>query len=286
MKLISFYESKKLNELLKEMGASLQLMEGSNSWKNIEDSKLQELLRTGEVEVNVEELEIVDGVFEYKGQKVIVYIRDQYAKYYGKGGYKFHLTSCKTISDAFKDKRNSRYVISLRTDGFFKINLMEEDELIEENIMAPLKVCRNCLTSINYENYSSAGSNKNRIYENFRLSNYFKIFKSSHLNIGLFDNNERAPINTYNSNFSVVSRAIKEGAGYRCEECGINMSYRNHRKFAHVHHIDANKSNDHLTNLKVLCIECHSNKPGHERIKGSVEYYEFILAKRKGDLSY
>lgn len=283
MKLINFYEVKQMNDLLVKMGASLKKMNSSNQWDSLDESKLDELLRTGEVEIEIDEIETVDGVFEFKGQKVVVYIRDQYAQYYG-NGYKYHLTTCNTISKAFHQKRNSRYVISLRTDGMFKINLMQEDVIVKENITSPLNVCKNCLESINFEGYSiSSKILKNKIYQDFNLSKYFDLFRVNSLNKSLFDDEEKAPINTYNQDFSIKSRELKEKEGYRCKECGINMSRVENRKFSHVHHVDANKSNDHQSNLKVLCIECHSNKPGHERMKYTTDYTEFQRRKNNGE---
>ena len=93
MKLINFYNSKQLNSLLEQMGAELKRIETPSSWEGIDDSKLAELLKTGEVEIELDEIKTKDGVFEYKGRKVIVYIRDQYSKYYSRG-YKFHFTIC------------------------------------------------------------------------------------------------------------------------------------------------------------------------------------------------
>lgn len=276
MKLINFYESKQLSELLEMMGAPLESIGASNSWQSIDETKLEELLRTGEAEIDIDDIEIVDGVFEYQGQKVIVYIRDQYAQFYDDRGYKFHLTTCRTISKAFSDERNSRYVISLRTDGMFKINLMHEDRIIEEGKIESLKVCKNCLTSINYKGYSVYPSKKKEIYENFNLEEYFELYKGSSLNKGLFDDADRAPLNIYNEDFHLTSKKVKERDSYKCVECYVDMSKPEHRKFAHVHHIDANKANDSLSNLITLCIECHSNKPGHTRLRLTGDYQDFL----------
>jgi len=278
MKLINFYESKELNELLVQMGASLQLMSGSNSWENLDNEKLRELIRTGEVEIDLERLEIVDKVFEFNGRKVIVYIRDQIERYFEQG-YKFHLTTCNTISNAFQNKRNSRYIISLRTDGVFKVNLMDDGRIKRKDLEIELKVCKQCLATINYKGYSNIYGNtssKFKIYSEFSLDEYFKQFKSSSLNTTLFDNANSAPENTYPPNWSVFSENIKRRDGYKCTECEVDMSSPNLRKYAHVHHIDANKANNSLSNLITLCIRCHAEKPMHEHLKLTPEYREFI----------
>lgn len=262
------------------MGAELKRIETQNNWEDIDDSKLAELLKTGEVEIELDEIDTKDGVFEYKGRKVIVYIRDQYFKYYSKG-YKFHLTKCNTISKAFQNRRNSRYVVSLRTDGKFKINLLEESKIIQKDLIEPLNVCKNCLERINYKKYRVHPYRiKTDIYENFDLVEYFNQFKQSNLNTSLFRNVNNAPLNVYSKNFSLKSKIIREKMNYECQDCGISMLNQEHRKFAHVHHRDGDKSNDSPTNLEVLCIECHSNQPGHERLKYTPDYTNFKRRKK------
>ncbi len=85
MKLINFDSDKRFVKLLKEMGAHLKPMKLGVEWDNIDDEKLRELLQTGEVEIDISELEVNKGVLEYKGRKILVYIRDQHKKYYDKG---------------------------------------------------------------------------------------------------------------------------------------------------------------------------------------------------------
>ncbi|XRE42278.1 hypothetical protein ACIVBQ_000482 [Tenacibaculum discolor] len=280
MKLINFYNSEKLNSLLEEMGAELKRIKTPNSWEGIDDSKLAELLKTGEVEIELGEIKTNDGVFEYKGKKVIVYIRDQYYKYYSRG-YKFHLTKCNTIGRAFLNRRNSRYVVSLRTDGLFKINLMEDNQIVKEDLIEPMNVCKNCLEQVNYKEYKIHPYHiKTNIYENFDLAEYFNQFKDSNLNTGLFRNANNAPLNVYNKNFNLKSKAIREKRNYICQDCEIDMSNNEHKKFAHVHHRDGDKSNDNPTNLEVLCIECHSKQPEHNRLKYTPDFRDFTIRKK------
>ncbi len=280
MKLINFYNSKQLNSLLEQMGAELKRIKTPNSWEGINDSKLDELRKTGEIEIELDEIKTKDGVFEYKGRKVIVYIRDQYFKYHSKG-YKFHLTKCNTISTAFRNRRNSRYVVSLRTDGQFKINLFEDNVIVEKDLIEPMNVCKNCLEKIDYKKYKARPYHiKSKIYENFDLAEYFNQFKRSNLNTGLFRNANNAPLNIYSKNFKLKSKTIREKKKYKCQNCGIDLSKLEHRKYAHVHHRDGDKSNDNPTNLEVLCIECHSNQPGHERLKYNSDYKDFTMKKK------
>jgi hypothetical protein len=286
MKLINFYEFEKLSSLLEEMGAKLTRIKSPNSWEGINDSKLAELINTGEVEIDIDEIKIKDGIFDFKGRKVIVYIRDQYSQYHSRG-YKFHLTKCNTISKAFQNRRNSRYVISLRTDGQFKINLMDDNTIIKNDLIEPLKVCKNCLDQINYKKYRVHPYRlKLEIYDNFNLQEYFEIFKNTNLNQSHFKNANNAPLNLYNNNFNLRSKTEREKKGYLCENCKVNLSLPEHKRFAHVHHKDGDKSNDNDSNLEVLCIECHSNQPSHVRLKHSPDYADFITRKAKQEFHF
>ena len=282
MKLINFYESKQLNSLREKMGAELNKNWVSRSWKNIDDSKLAELLRTGEVEVEVDEISTKDGVFEYEGQKVVVYIRDQSAAFYEKlklsgRGYKFHLTKCDTITKQIQNKRISRYVVSLRTDGQFKINLIGDDIIVEEGLIEPLKVCKNCLKKISYKKYTSHPKRiQTGIYEEFNLDEYFAQYKVPKLNKGNFRNANNAPLNVYSKDFKITSKEARNKKNYKCDQCEIDMSKKEHHKFCHAHHIDGDKSNNSHLNLQVLCIECHASQPMHSHVKNNPDYHEFI----------
>ena len=281
MKLIDFSTSQRLNSLREEMGAELRMIEISDNWRSVDGSKLAELIEKGEVEIEIDEIKTNDGVFEYEGRKVIVYIRDQYAKYYGNlrmSGYKFHLTKCAAISNAFNNKRDSRYVVSLRTDGQFKINLLEEGVIKKEGLIEPMAVCKYCLGEIDYQGYRTGPSNeKKRIFKNFELKKYFSLYsKDTSLNPSRFRNANDAPINEYPPNWNEISKAERERKHFKCEGCTKNLSKKEHRKFLHVHHRDGDKSNNQKNNLEVLCIKCHSKQPGHDRLKNHPDFNQFL----------
>ena len=57
------------------------------------------------------------------------------------------------------------------------------------------------------------------------------------------------PIQTY----------MKDRAGNKCEECGWARIHAKTKVVPlNVHHVDGNKFNNHISNLKVLCPNCHS----------------------------
>lgn len=48
-------------------------------------------------------------------------------------------------------------------------------------------------------------------------------------------------------------RALRK-YGAVCNDCGYNLS----KKMLDVHHIDSNRSNNEIGNLRVLCVWCHA----------------------------
>ena len=57
-----------------------------------------------------------------------------------------------------------------------------------------------------------------------------------------------------------IKKWLKEERGNKCEECGVE-EWNGKRLPMEVDHIDGNTKNNDLTNLKVLCPNCHSQTP-------------------------
>lgn len=57
-----------------------------------------------------------------------------------------------------------------------------------------------------------------------------------------------------NGSFQTVRKKMKEKEMLiECQRCGFNS----HPNILNVHHIDRNRKNNHLSNLEVLCPNCH-----------------------------
>ncbi len=64
------------------------------------------------------------------------------------------------------------------------------------------------------------------------------------------------------STSSLKRRLIKEGIkDEKCEECGLTF-WRGQKINFELHHIDGNRYNNSLENLKLLCPNCHSQTEG------------------------
>ena len=57
----------------------------------------------------------------------------------------------------------------------------------------------------------------------------------------------------YNGNSGTYRAKIMRMRKHQCEECG----YDKHPEVLQAHHIDHNRSNNHSSNLKLLCPTCH-----------------------------
>jgi len=69
---------------------------------------------------------------------------------------------------------------------------------------------------------------------------------------------------------SIVSRYLKETKGYFCEECKL-FEWNEKPITLEIDHIDGNPFNNHCSNFRFICPNCHSQTPswkGGNRGKG------------------
>ena len=52
------------------------------------------------------------------------------------------------------------------------------------------------------------------------------------------------------------SDLIKRGQFWQCKKCGKSIKSR-----GHIHHKDGDSTNNTITNLVALCVECHNQIP-------------------------
>ena len=208
------------------------------------------------------ELEInAEGVF-HRGERKILYIRDQ-AQYGDKPHeYKFHLAGCTTLAQMQKKNQYNKYVVSLRTDGKFTVNRIIDNRAVETE--EELHVCKHCLQRLNWQSYKYVDTDlKNFIYENFSIEEFFRITGD---NSGFYydvpeENEITARLNVYPPDWEKISRRMKAKYNYTCQECGKRILRAGG---LHVHHKNGMKWDCRESNLVVLCIDCHQAKHNHK----------------------
>ncbi len=217
------------------------------------------------IEVEVSDIDWDGPVASYQGHQILFYIADQ-----GWNiddvinnpieGKKFHMSWCSTLDNMKRQGRIERYVATADLTGRFKVfGTSESEGGKERHARANLKVCKNCLANINYKNYHR---NKTEVFREFDIPEFFEHYRSYFEHT---PNLEVDPTKGYSEDWHKISARKKEQAGWRCEDCGVEL-VSNH-DLMQTHHINGVKSDNREQNLQALCVECHSKKPGHEHMR-------------------
>ncbi|MCS5711960.1 HNH endonuclease [Candidatus Berkiella aquae] len=276
VKLVDFYKFAQFNTLRKLMQAELiQEFKFDSGISLLEEDFISRLDNEGIEIESLNEIEFRDDkTLGYKGQRVLIYIRD--VNHYREEIKlpKFHIATCETLEKMWKNKRSERYVLYRRENGVFQVNVMKDSKI--DIRYEKLNVCRNCLTHLNWENYTQERTSRNAIVADFSISVFFKRFSKSLLTSLPSHDSDTAPVNDYPDDWDVTSKQLRIKAGYRCESCKVCLEDAGLRQYLHVHHIDGQKNNNTKHNLKVLCAKCHADEPDHGHMKSSHDYKQFL----------
>jgi hypothetical protein len=279
MKLPDFILDEGLNKLRQAMNAELRTFKPAPSIHTLTTEEIERLASEG-IEVPIEDVQVLnDGTHFYKGRRVIVYIRD--TDEYGDriSLPKFHIAMCETLERMIEEGRyKKRYVVATRDDGLFRIHKIQNGRISSSSDEA-LLVCQNCLHELHYNGFfmQMKKSVRHKSVETFLVKEFFADYgKSCVWAMPRYDA-DNAPPNIYSPHFYRIAKAIKEQRGYKCENptCRIDLSKPENRRFLHAHHIDADKSDNHPSNIRLLCIRCHANEFQHSHLRESPDYEEF-----------
>lgn len=248
-----------LDALLKKMGIP---------YKPFIPIEFEEKLITQGITIDSDEVTVADnGTLEYQGRKVLLYIRDV------RGSLpKYHVVDCQTLQGMRYAGRYRRYVVTRRTDGEFLLNFA--DNLYQdEPVTYKLDICKNCL-------WQELGLHS-ILPNTFPLTDWFQAIDNSYIpppKDGLYGPRTSpitGPISNYPPDWNLISLQCRKQANWQCEECGIRLNLPHQRKFLHAHHKKGTTYNK-LDDLSALCIRCHADQPGHEKMKNMLEYSEFM----------
>lgn len=234
---------------------------------------LSDLLTDG-IELATGDISLVDGsdgILSYQGHQVMLYIPDQgnaiddvLADGKCKAAKRIHIAECQTLADMrAKGRFNNRYIMTNRSDGQLPVHGTKFNTNIQLSGEAGLAVCRNCLTSLNYKNFSALNSYaKSQLVNTFSFHDFFECYSSYFSSLP----NSTTGLNSgnYTSDWPKISADLRSRLNFCCEHCGVNLSLHHH--LLHAHHINGNKSDNRRENLRALCVACHKNQPHHEHL--------------------
>lgn len=247
------------NNIKKEMGIKNIAVQDFSL--NLKESALTELeieLKTKGRDVSIKDIEVAqDNTLEYRGKKVVLYMRDQYHP--TEKAYKYHIAWCDHLESMQGKGRMARYVVNNRKDGKFVVNVFSStyrDMLIEEGMETSMDVCVQCLDKLKYKGFEFHPARYKRAVQSFNLEEFYKEYTPEWVGEMDLNSNKLQPINTYSKNWSDISRSYREYMGWMCEKCGKDCS--DNRSGLEVHHKNSNKFDSSMSNLQALCKECHA----------------------------
>ncbi len=166
-------------------------------------------------------------------------------------------------------------------DGKFECTWTDYENHKEGDVEADLIVCKNCLKEIAWDGYgtNSQIGTRNEIAQGFDIAEFLRTYAP------LFHTRPTKTSSTqttaiYPKDWGKTSRAHRESRKWKCEDCGVDLSQKEHRKLLHTHHISGDLSNSSSLNLQALCVLCHSEQPSHGHMKVSLSERRQIEALR------
>lgn len=174
------YDFSKLDQLLKSMG-------GTETPRKLDGGKLPPLavditttgviIDPGNVRRGVGGELVIEGD-NGESIQVVLHIKDTWDSQYvlenePEKSRRYHVAECDTLDNMRRKRRFERYVVSRRIDGKFHVLSTEETgEHIE--VEAELKVCKNCLTALNWKGYAVTKDDK--VWRNFDIKEFLSEF--------------------------------------------------------------------------------------------------------------
>ncbi|MCY4610814.1 MAG: HNH endonuclease [Gammaproteobacteria bacterium] len=226
------------------------------------------------IDEDTESVDEIENLFSESGllikdnQPVFVYIRDHTVG----GPYidarsrkKLHFTVCPTLRKMDREGRFDRYRITNRSDDQYPIDVRVGWSSSKETTVA-LYPCQYCLGIVKYKCFSRKTMSRQARYDIVQsfsakealnlLYQHFDIFRRQMSSV------KPSTLPTgYPGNWKQIAQRIKKDRGYICEGCDANLAEQ--RYLLDVHHLDGEKQNIALRNLKVLCKLCHAEEHPH-----------------------
>ena len=214
------------------------IVEQAQGYREIRPEEVTvDAINNGEIEFTDEGIYVIGPGDER--QQVYLYKRDYHLFNLGKP--RFHICKCITIQTFISRGAFREHYVRANSDP---VPVRDLDNDNEEKMVDELPLCKNCLAKI-------------RAYGRINSSEFVEILRQAR---GQQDEPEVQEVDIfgYTRDWDRISREYREKHNYTCEECGLHIDNVFDRQYIHVHHIDANKLNNKESNLRCLCLRCHS----------------------------
>jgi hypothetical protein len=278
MKLPDFLMNAQLNSLRERLGAPLRAYEPAAASGGLTIEEIESLAREG-LDIPLQDVSVLDdGTLIYKNRRVVLYIRDvkQYRQSEPDELSRFHIANCKKLQEMRANNRFERYVVATRDTGVFQINLKRYNSSNFERSDKNLKVCQFCLHRLNWRDFRLIGGDSSRkrgFVVDFKLSKFFELYPQNILVHEPKHDEISAPLNDYGPEFRLVADRLKRERGYKCDECGSDLS--NLRRFLHAHHKNGLQSDNSDGNIAILCVLDHAKQYHHSHVRQTDDYKEY-----------
>ena len=245
------------------MGAVALEFDPGIVWDGVEDLFDDQLSRSM-LDIALDDLGSEQGLLSVKGRQVVLFISDH--GYYidaaledAVKGRKFHVAECVTLDEMRKKNRFQRYKITNNLSGDFPIfGTSKSGNAVEA--VSRLKVCQNCLKSLNYKGFNVVASSERRAQvDTYSLEEFFSTYSSVFKSLPkqLVEQARKG----YSNDWNEISMRLRQAANFVCTACLVDLS--GHKNLLHVHHKNGEKSDNSGDNLVVLCSDCHRKEPFH-----------------------
>jgi hypothetical protein len=222
------YKFEKLDAKLTEWG--FPIIKDGKIFPPLIRKSFKKAYNEGKIEFRNDGIYFIDD--NGKAWKGYIYMPKYRVKHFGKLP-SFHLRKCNTIED---------FINNGLLNGYYEWSNNERNNIIDRDTgqiheQQILKLCNYCKHSV----------------FNITITDT-EIF---HQTLG---EDIEKDIYGYPINWQKISKQYRISKDYTCESCGIKPINNFDKRFWHTHHLDGQKTNNHLQNLQCLCVLCHSYK--------------------------
>lgn len=211
------------------------------------------------------DIEIDDsGFFKKNDSPVLAYIRR------GRGevdNRKYHFTYCKTIQQL---PAATFYCTNDYKAGFL-VDIEESNGDLLRSKSIDMTACVYCVGDYfeltGNDNFDKRNELSKIISPEYILASAGRLFKNSIWKSKIYKHWDKA--------WSQISKEVRERANWCCDSCERDFS-QGREKWLHVHHINSDRNDNHINNLRPLCLGCHAEQAGHGKLKDGKSYGVFL----------